>query len=56
MRTYKGWQLVFVLLRHPTFRVILADDSDYPGSNWTDKFIVEYNHEHKCTILRGACT
>lgn len=31
MRTYKGWQLVFALLRHPTFRVSLVDDSGYPG-------------------------
>lgn len=56
MRTYTALQLLWALLRHPTYQVLLCDDADYPGTNWTDTFVIEYNHACKTTNLRGRCT
>jgi len=52
----RAWQLLWVLLMHPTYYLILADDSEYPGTNWTWTFDVNVRHDTKTIAFRGTCT
>jgi hypothetical protein len=51
----RAWQLLWVLLTHPRYHVILADDSEYPGTNWTWTFEVIVNKQYRTISFKGAC-
>lgn len=48
--------LIAALSQAPAhYRVLICDDSDYGGSNWSDKLAVDVDHEHAVVRLWCIC-
>lgn len=48
--------IVWVILRHPGYQIILHGLSVIPPSPWTDQFYVDVDHEHRVIRFEGHLT
>lgn len=56
MKFWTGFTLACKIILRPTYRILLCDDSNYPGTNWTDTFEVQIDDVRRVIRLRGVCT